>query len=63
LIGLWNQVDAFSTANRVPNAERSGKLRKILFLLFLALARSSKIPTPGRGAARLTGGTNPRAAS
>jgi hypothetical protein len=38
-------VDTNTIATAVPNAKRSGKLRKILFLFFLALAGSSKIPT------------------
>jgi hypothetical protein len=38
-------VDTDTIATAVPNARRSGKLRKILFFMFLALAGSSKIPT------------------
>jgi hypothetical protein len=52
LIGLWNQVDVINTANAVPKRQRGGKVRKILFLLFLALVRSSKIPTDNAGARR-----------
>jgi hypothetical protein len=57
-------VDEVDNATRVPIAEKAGKVRKIIFLLFLALAGSSKIPTQKRVRRRLRAkGTIMRSAS
>jgi len=48
-------VDEDDYANDVPIAKNAGKMRKIIFFLFLALAGSSKIPTQKHARRRLRG--------